>query len=39
LNGKIVQATPEFESCKKLAAQKKVSLKEIYDAATRASQK
>jgi uncharacterized protein (TIGR00299 family) protein len=30
LNGKVVQASPEFESCKKLAAQKKVPLKEVY---------
>jgi len=36
LNGKIVQASPEFESCKKLAESMKVSLKEIYDAAARA---
>ncbi|MEO6184455.1 MAG: nickel pincer cofactor biosynthesis protein LarC [Verrucomicrobiota bacterium] len=32
LNGKIIQTTPEFESCKKLANQKNVSLKEIYNA-------
>ena len=32
LNGKIVQAMPEFESCKKLALQKKVPLKQIYNA-------
>ncbi len=32
LNGKVVQAAPEFESCKKLAAQKKVPLKQIYEA-------
>jgi uncharacterized protein (TIGR00299 family) protein len=32
LNGKIVQASPEFESCKKLADAKNISLKEIYDA-------
>lgn len=32
LNGKMVQATPEFESCKKLATQKKVPLKQIYEA-------
>ena len=35
LNGQVVQAAPEFESCKKLAAQKKVSLKEVYEAANR----
>lgn len=33
LNGKVVQAAPEFESCKKLASQKKVPLKQIYEAA------
>jgi len=33
LNGKVVQASPEFESCKKLAAQKKVPLQQIYEAA------
>ncbi len=36
LNGKVVQAAPEFESCKQLAAQKKVPLKNIYEAATTA---
>jgi len=36
LNGRTVQATPEFESCKKLAAEAKVALKEIYEAANRA---
>ena len=39
LNGKVIQSAPEFESCKKLADEKKVSLKEIYDAAARAFQK
>jgi len=33
LNGKVVRASPEFESCKKLAAQKKVPLQQIYEAA------
>jgi len=33
LDGKLVQAAPEFESCKKLAAQAQVPLKEIYEAA------
>ena len=33
LNGKVVQAAPEFESCKKLAAQKKVPLPQVYAAA------
>ena len=38
LNGKIVQASPEFESCKKLADAKNIPLKEIYDAAAQAIQ-
>jgi pyridinium-3,5-bisthiocarboxylic acid mononucleotide nickel chelatase len=33
LNGKVVQAAPEFESCRKLARQKQVTLGEIYRAA------
>jgi uncharacterized protein (TIGR00299 family) protein len=33
LNGKIVQAAPEFESCRKLAEEAKVPLKTIYEAA------
>jgi uncharacterized protein (DUF111 family) len=36
LDGKIIQAAPEFESCKKLARAAKVPLKTIYDAATKA---
>ena len=36
LNGKVLQAAPEFESCRKLAEQAKVPLKEIYEAALRA---
>ena len=32
LNGQVVQAAPEFESCKKLAEQQKVSLKQVYAA-------
>jgi uncharacterized protein (DUF111 family) len=36
LNGKVAQAAPEFESCRKLAAQKRVSLKQIYTEAVRA---
>ena len=35
LDGKVVQAAPEFESCKKLAAQAKVPLKQIYEAAVK----
>jgi uncharacterized protein (TIGR00299 family) protein len=36
LNGKVVQAAPEFEACRKLAAQKKVPLKQVYEAAVKA---
>jgi uncharacterized protein (TIGR00299 family) protein len=36
LDGKVLQAAPEFESCKKLADQAGVPIKEIYDAALRA---
>jgi uncharacterized protein (TIGR00299 family) protein len=36
LNGKVVQAAPEFESCKKLAVQAKIPLKRIYEAALKA---
>ena len=36
LDGKVLQAAPEFESCRKLAEQAKVPLKEIYEAALRA---
>ncbi|HLX96442.1 MAG TPA: nickel pincer cofactor biosynthesis protein LarC [Verrucomicrobiae bacterium] len=35
-NEKVVQAAPEFESCKKLAARAKIPLKRVYDAANRA---
>jgi uncharacterized protein (TIGR00299 family) protein len=37
LDGKIVQAAPEFESCKKVAEQAKVPLKTVYEAASRLS--
>jgi uncharacterized protein (TIGR00299 family) protein len=37
LDGKMVHAAPEFESCKRLAAQTNVPLKLIYEAATRAA--
>jgi len=37
LDGKVVQAAPEFESAKKLAAQNKVQLKLIYEAAVQAA--
>jgi pyridinium-3,5-bisthiocarboxylic acid mononucleotide nickel chelatase len=33
LDGKVIQAAPEFESCRKLAEQAKVPLKEVYAAA------
>ena len=36
LDGKVFQAAPEFESCKKLADQAGVPIKEVYDAALRA---
>lgn len=37
LNGKIVQAAPEYESCRKLAEESGLPLKEIYAAAVRAT--
>ena len=37
LNGETVQAAPEFESCRKLAEQKKVPLKQVYEAAQKAA--
>ena len=39
LNGKVVQAAPEFESCKKLATQKKVPLRQVYEATRKISLK
>ena len=36
LNGKVVQAAPEFESCIKLAAQQKIPLRQVYAAAAEA---
>ena len=35
LNGKVIQAAPEYESCRKLAADKNIPLKEVYEAASR----
>ncbi len=35
LNGRVVQAAPEFESCRKLAERAKVPLKQIYEAASK----
>jgi uncharacterized protein (TIGR00299 family) protein len=37
LDGKIVQAAPEYESCKKLAEQTRVPLKAVYEAAVKAA--
>ncbi|MDW8307933.1 MAG: nickel pincer cofactor biosynthesis protein LarC [Verrucomicrobiales bacterium] len=36
LAGRVVQASPEFESCKKVAARARVPLKQVYDAALKA---
>jgi uncharacterized protein (DUF111 family) len=36
LDGKLVQAAPEFESCKKAAKAAKVPIKQVYDAANKA---
>ena len=36
LDGKIVQAAPEFESCKKLATAANVPIKTVYEAAVKA---
>jgi len=36
LDGKVLQAAPEFESCRNLAEEAKVPLKEVYEAAFRA---
>jgi uncharacterized protein (DUF111 family) len=35
LDGQVVQAAPEFESCRKLAEKDQVPLQEIYEAARR----
>jgi uncharacterized protein (TIGR00299 family) protein len=35
LDGRMVQAAPEFESCKRVAEQAKVPLKQVYEAALR----
>ena len=35
LDGKVVHAAPEFESCKRLAARARVPLKQIYEAAVK----
>lgn len=36
LDGQVVQAAPEFESCRKAAAEARVPLKQVYEAAVRA---
>ena len=36
LNGKIIQASPEYESCRELASKKGVTLKDVYAAAQNA---
>ena len=36
LNGKVLQAAPEYEACKKLAREAKVPVKAVYDAALKA---
>jgi pyridinium-3,5-bisthiocarboxylic acid mononucleotide nickel chelatase len=37
LDGRVVQAAPEFESCKKVAARAGVPLKQVYEAALKAT--
>jgi uncharacterized protein (DUF111 family) len=37
LNGKVLHATPEFESCRQAAAASKTSLRAVYEAAEQAS--
>jgi uncharacterized protein (TIGR00299 family) protein len=39
LDGRVIQAAPEFESCKKLAESANVPLKDVYQAALKATQK
>jgi len=36
LDGRVVQASPEYESCRKVADRAKVPLRQIYDASTKA---
>ena len=36
LNGKVIQASPEFESCRAVAERAKVTTREVYDAARKA---
>ena len=37
LNGKVVQRSPEFESCRRIAAEIGIPVKEVYNAAARAA--
>ncbi|MEP6662364.1 MAG: nickel pincer cofactor biosynthesis protein LarC, partial [Verrucomicrobiota bacterium] len=37
LNGQVIQVAPEFESCKKLATEKNISLQEVFAAANAAA--
>ena len=37
--GRVVKAAPEYEACQKIALREKVSLKNVYDAATRSAAK
>ena len=37
LNGKVVQRSPEFESCRRIAAEANVPIKEVYNEAARAA--
>jgi len=37
LDGKVVQAAPEYDSCRRLAEQANVPIKQVYDAALRAA--
>ena len=39
LNGEIVQASPEYESCREISANKNVPLKDVYVAAQKALEK
>ena len=37
LNGKVIQAAPEFESCKKIATDKQVPVRAVFEAAVQAA--
>ncbi len=37
LDGRVLQAAPEFEACKKIAAERQVPLKQVYEAALKAA--